>query len=74
VTFRKPANDDAWVHDRIVAIAAQYDVPVDEKAIEINSERSHTQITVYYVRQINIVPGVKRDWPFSMHVDALRQP
>ncbi len=65
-------KEDNWVHDRIVDLAAQYDVPVAEKAIEINSERSHTQITIYYVRRISIMPGVKRDWPFEMHVDGLR--
>jgi hypothetical protein len=80
VTFRKDKDDvftrkdkdDAWVRDRIVDLAARYDVPVADKAIEINSEGSHTQITIYYVRQISIVPGVKRDWPFAMHIDSLR--
>ena len=80
VTFRKDKDDswahkdkdDAWVHDRIVDLAAQYDLPLDNKAIEINSEGSHTKITLYYVRQISIVPGVKRNWPFVTHIDTLR--
>ena len=40
-------KEDAWVHDRIVDLATQYDVPVSEKAIEINNDRSHTKITIY---------------------------
>ena len=64
-------KDDAWVHDKIVDLAQQYEVPVDDKAIEIQSERLHTLVTISYVRKIDIVPGFKRDWPFVANVDAL---
>jgi len=64
-------KDDAWVHDHIVDLAAQYEVPVDPNAIEIDSERLHTLVKIGYVRKIDILPGVKRDWPFMMNVDAI---
>ena len=64
-------KDDAWVHDKIVDLAQQYEIPIDEKAIEIQSERLHTLVTVSYVRKIDILPGVKRDWPFVANVDAI---
>jgi hypothetical protein len=64
-------KDDAWVHDQIVVLAQQYDVPVDPKAIDINGERLHTKITVGYVRSIELFPGVKREWPFMMNIDTL---
>ena len=64
-------KDDAWVHEKIVGLAQQYEIPVDDKAIEIQSERLHTLVTISYVRKIDILPGVKRDWPFIANVDAL---
>jgi len=64
-------KDDAWVHDKIVDLAQQYEIPVDDKAIEIQSERLHTLVTISYVRKIDIVPGFKRDWPFVANVDAI---
>src|SRR5690349_18953216 len=63
-------KDDAWVHDRIVDLAQQYEIPVDDKAIEIQTERLHSLVTITYVRKIDIIPGVKRDWPFVANVDA----
>ena len=64
-------RDDAWVREQIMNLAQQYEVPVDPGAIDINNERYHTLITIGYKRQIEIFPGVKREWPFMMNVDAL---
>ena len=64
-------KDDAWVRARIIELANQYEVPVDPGAVDINSERYHSLITIGYKRQIEIFPGLKRDWPFMMNVDTI---
>jgi|SRR5579862_4972008 len=64
-------KDDEWVHSKIVDLAAQYDVPVDNDAITIDSERLHTLVTVSYARPVDVAPGYTRNWAFSAKIDAL---
>ena len=70
VQFRG-TRDDGWVKEQIINLAQQYDVPIDPGAVEINSERLHTLITIGYKVTIDVFPGVKREWPFMMNIDAL---
>ena len=71
VQFRGSKDDGVVLRDKIMDLAKQYEIPVDERAIEIQSERLHTLVTISYVRRIDLFPGVKRDWPFTANVDAL---
>ena len=71
VQYRAGNKDDTWVREQILGLAQQYEIPVEEKAIEIQSERLHKLVTISYVRKIDIFPGVKREWPFTANVDAL---
>ena len=63
-------NDDA-LRDRIVDWTGQCDVPVNAGAVSINQRGAHTLIDLSYVRPIELAPGFKYPWPFSIHVDVI---
>ncbi|HYM24122.1 MAG TPA: hypothetical protein VEU08_12975 [Vicinamibacterales bacterium] len=68
--FRGDKGDD-WLHDRIVDLATQYDIPLGDDAIGIQSERLHTLVTINYTQRVDVVPGYTRTWPFTANIDAL---
>jgi|SRR5579872_2263293 len=70
VQFRGDKGDD-WLRDRIVDLASQYDIPLGDNAIGIQSERLHTLVTISYARRVDVVPGYTRTWPFTANIDAL---
>jgi hypothetical protein len=68
--FRGESSDDV-LRDKIVGLAQQFDVPVDEDGIAVSHQGQHTMVQVSYVRPIELVPGMKRPWPLSFTVDVL---
>lgn len=68
----RPAND---LKARMVALAVQYDVPLDEDAVSIRkNELNHTIIDASYQKPVDLFPGYTRQWPFSIHVDVFFVP
>jgi hypothetical protein len=68
--FRGQRTDEQ-IHDRIVDLASQYDVPVSEASLTVKREaNSHTIVDGSYKRPIEIVPGFTYHWPFKFHVDT----
>jgi hypothetical protein len=61
---------DEQIHDRIFELAEQYDIPVTEQTLTISTNDAHTIVDASYKQPIDVVPGVKYPWPFSLHVDT----
>lgn len=55
---------------RVLELASQYDIPLDEDDLTIELNDNHTIIDGQFSDDIEVVPGYKRPWPFSFHVDA----
>jgi hypothetical protein len=62
---------DEALRDKIVEIAGQFDVPVNAGDVSINEQGAHTLIDLSYVRPIELAPGFKYPWSFSIHVDVI---
>jgi hypothetical protein len=57
---------------RIVELASQYDVPltVDDFTVKRDG-RNHTLIDGSYKEPLDLAPGYRYLWPFTVHVDVL---
>ncbi|HEY6211849.1 MAG TPA: hypothetical protein VIW45_06170 [Vicinamibacterales bacterium] len=64
-------KDDSWVHEKVMDLAKEYDVPLNDSAVEVQDQRLHTIVSVNYTRKIDILPGFRRDWPFYANVDVI---
>jgi hypothetical protein len=63
-------STEAQIHQRILELATQYDVPLADVTVQRN-DRNHVIIDGSYVQDIELLPGYRRQWPFTMHVDVL---
>ncbi len=61
---------DAQIHDRVFALAGQYDVPVDDDTLTIRREGDRTIIDGSYTRGVELIPGYIYHWPFIIHLDT----
>jgi len=57
---------------RIVQLATDYDLPVDDNDFTITRSREslHTVVDGSYSRDIELVPGYSRPWAFPFHIDT----
>jgi hypothetical protein len=67
---RGQLTDDA-LKDKILDLAGQYEVPVTAADVSVTHLDTHTIVDLSYVRPIELAPGFKYPWSFSMHVDVL---
>jgi hypothetical protein len=67
---RGQLSDDA-LKDKILEIAAQFEVPVTAADVSVTHRDTHTLVDLSYVRPVDLAPGFRYPWPFSMHVDVL---
>ena len=62
---------DQQIHDRILDLASQYDLPVADGDLTVRRDpNSHTIVDGAYAKPIDVVPGVTYPWPFKFHVDT----
>jgi hypothetical protein len=62
---------DEQLRDKILEIANQFDVPVTAADVSITRQGPHTLVDLSYVRPVELAPGFRYPWPFSIHVDVL---
>jgi hypothetical protein len=67
---RGQMSDEA-LKDKIVELAAQFEVPVTAGDIAVTQQGTHTLVDLSYVRPIELAPGFTYSWPFSVHVDVI---
>jgi hypothetical protein len=67
--FRAKQSDDE-IHDRVFELAEQYDIPVTDENLKITHENLHTIVDGSYTRKLDLFPGFKYPWPFTVHVDV----
>jgi len=68
--FRGDLSDDALAA-KVLLLASQYDVPLDEDQVKVTHDEVHTDIDISYVRRIDFAPGFGKPWPFSAHVETI---
>ncbi|MGH9141420.1 MAG: hypothetical protein ACRD2I_09790 [Vicinamibacterales bacterium] len=67
---RGQLSDDG-LKDKILDLAAQFEVPVTAADVSVTHTDRQTLVDVSYVRPIELAPGFRYPWPFSMHLDVL---
>jgi len=67
---RGQMSDDA-LKEKILEIAGQFDVPLTAADLSVTHRETHTLVDLSYVRPVELAPGFKYPWPFSMHLDIL---
>ena len=70
LTHYRGDKTDAEIHDRIFALASQYDIDVTDETLTIQRERNRTIVDGAYKKSIEFLPRVIYDWPFTIHVDT----
>ena len=65
------SRTDAEVRQRILDLAAQYDIPITDDTLSLeHTELNHTIVDASYTRPLLLLPGYTREWPFTLHVDT----
>lgn len=67
---RGQASDEV-LQEKILEIASQFDVPVTAADVSVTHRDTHTLVDLSYVRPIDLAPGFRYPWPFSIHVDVV---
>jgi hypothetical protein len=67
--FAKDRTDIELV-DRVMALAEQYQVPIERDAVQVSRDKLKTYITLQYEQPIEWVPTYKRAMPFSVAVEG----
>ena len=67
--FRGDSSDDL-VRGKIMSLAGQYGLPVNEEDVSVTHTGQHTFVEVSYVTSVELLPGFKRPWPLSFKVDV----
>ena len=64
-------SSDEAMREKILALAAQFDVPVTEADVSIaRSPDRRPIIDIAYVRRVELAPGFIYQLPLSIHVDT----
>ena len=67
--FRGRKTDDE-LRQRIVELAADFDVPIADDAVTFRAQANHFLIDGSYVRPIELAPGYVYPWPFTVQADV----
>ena len=71
-----PGRSDSELRDRILELAAQYDLPLAEEDFELQRVENHTIVQGGYSKPLQLLPGFEKPWPFTFYIDTfvLKQP
>ena len=66
-----PLKSPAEVQQRILDLASQYDVPLATNEVSVRrDEHNHTVISGSYTQPVDLLPGYRHQWVFSLDVDV----
>ena len=61
-----PSATDTEIVDMVMKLAREYDVPIEEADIKINSRGSDLIVNMSYTDTVALVPGIfEREWTFT---------
>jgi hypothetical protein len=65
-------RSDVGLQQRVIDLAAQYEVPLTEDRLSVRrNQENHTLIDGDYEQPVDLLPGYRYPWPFSVHIDVL---
>lgn len=63
-------KSESEMRQRILELAAQYDVPITDSSFTLTRKDNHTIVDGAYSRPVDLAPGFTSPWTFSWHVDV----
>jgi len=66
------SDDD--LRARIMELASEYELPVDEGDFTVRHSGDHTITDGAFTRPIELLPNYQYPWPFSWHTDTFTLP
>jgi len=58
---------------RVLALAADYDLPIGDDDVTVKRETLHTIVDGSYTKTIDLAPGYTRPWTFTFHTDTFSE-
>jgi hypothetical protein len=65
------AKNDAELMARIVDLAAQYEIPLDEDNVSIEREERKIFVEGWYDKPIEVVPSYEYPWHFGLSLEVI---
>jgi hypothetical protein len=65
------AKNDTELMARIVDLAAQYEVPLDEDNVSIEREERKIHVEGWYDKPIEVVPNYEYPWHFGLSLEVI---
>ena len=65
-----PRITDAQLRARVLDLAEENSVPLDEGSLEVRRASSHIFVDVSYEVPVDVLPWYERAWPFAWTVDV----
>lgn len=64
-------KSDEQLRQKILELAAQFDVPVTEDSFTIRRTNDHVYVNGSYTQPVEVFPGYRYPWPFTWSVETL---
>jgi hypothetical protein len=64
------AGSDAELRQRVLALASQFDIPLDDDALTIRREARQVTIEGSYAKPIDLLPGYTYPWQFDWSIEV----
>ncbi|HMF28101.1 MAG TPA: hypothetical protein VKE42_04975, partial [Candidatus Cybelea sp.] len=61
---------DDELREKVMALAMEYDEPIDPDAVTIKREGKHVVIEGAYTKPVALFPGYEYQWNFSVRGDS----
>ena len=64
-------KSESQLRERILELAGEFELPVTDENLSIRREAHRTIVETSYKRPVELVPGYKYPWPFTIYVDVI---
>lgn len=58
------------LRQRVLELAAEYDVPLGENAVTVRRKSNHTFVDGSFTKPVDLLPGYRYPWPFRVNIDV----
>ena len=70
VAINSKNKSDEELRDKVMALAMEYDQPIEADAVAIAHDGPRVHIDGSYKKTVSLFPGTEYQWPFSLSADS----
>jgi hypothetical protein len=64
-------NHASELPGKILDLAQKMEIPLDPDNLSVTRDQRHVTVDASYVRTVEFLPRLKRDWQFDVHVSVI---